>query len=108
MKDDIEIPWLGIILATGAVLLVVFLLHLGGLSIFKVFGPEYEKTRRETWEQSPSFIHGKQQYLTRLYGEWLQADLEHKGAICTVARQEAATIDPNDVPQTLIDWECVK
>jgi hypothetical protein len=108
MKDDLEIPWTFIVLACLAVGLAVFLLHAAGYVTFKTWAPKYEEARRETFENSSAFIRGKQQYLSRLYGEWSQADDAHRGALCSVARNEAVALDPKFIPNNLKEWECVK
>jgi hypothetical protein len=107
-KDEFEIPWLGIVLFCVAIGLAVFVLNAMGYVTMKTWGPMYEEARRETFEQSPSFIRGKQQYLVRLHGEWLLADEAHRGAICSVARNEAVPLKTKDLPEMLKEWSCVK
>lgn len=106
--DDWNVPWVWIITACVAIGVAVFLLNAGGYISYKTWAPKFEEARRETFENSPSFIRGKQQYLVRLYGEWSRADAEHKGALCTVARQEMIQLKPEYLPPALSEWECVK
>lgn len=103
-----EVPWISLILWTVAVVAVCFLLYGGGYWIYTTWAPKYEEARRETFEHTPSFIRGKQQYLMRLYGEWSQADTAHRSALCAVARSEALALDAKYVPTHLQSWECVK
>lgn len=80
-----------------------------GLFSYRLWAPEREEARREVYEETPSFVHGKRQYLTRLHMEWQRAQSEGaRGAICSAARHEASTLDPKHLTETLSDWECVR
>jgi len=108
MNDDLEIPWLSIILVCVAIGLAVFVLHAMGYVTFTAWAPRFEDARRDTFEHSRSFVRGKQQHLLRLYGEWSQADPAHRKALCSIAAVEASELEPRDLPTTLASWECVK
>lgn len=43
--------------------------------------------------ETPSYVQGKQQYLTRLHYEWSQAESSQREALCALARHEASTIE---------------
>lgn len=104
--DDLNMPWATIVLVCLAIGLAVFVLNAIGYINLKTWGPKHEEVRREIFENSPSFIHGKQQYLVRLYGEWSTASAAHRDALCAVARNEALSIKPQDIPVALKTWEC--
>jgi len=106
--DEWDIPWLKIILVCCAIGVVLFMLNAVGFTSYSVWAPKFEEARRKTFEESPSFVHGKRQYLTRLYGEWQRAEPAHRGAICEVARQEASTLNPKHLTPSLAEWKCVK
>lgn len=93
----------------GAILLVVWLLGSAvGLFDLRFWAPKREVARREVFENTPSFVHGKRQYLTRLHAEWMMADSTHRIALCGLARHEASTIDPARLTPTLQAWECTR
>lgn len=106
--DEPEVPWISLVTWIAAGVVAVFLLYGGGYWIYKTWAPKYEEARRETFEQSPSYVRGKQQYLVRLYGEWSQADEAHRSALCVVARNEALGLDAKYIPSSLQQWECLK
>lgn len=96
------------------VLAMVFLAGLGfignalGLGSYAFWAPKQEAVRREVFEETPSYVHGKRQYLSRIYGQWQAADSAHRGVLCATARHEASTLDPNHLPSNLKDWSCVR
>ena len=53
-----------------AVLVVVFLFGLYGLGWMKFFEPKKENIRREIFEQTQSYVHGKIQDLAKYYDEY--------------------------------------
>lgn len=108
MRDFEDVPWIGIILWTCAIGVVLFLLNAFGWISLDFWAPKYEKTRRTVWEESASHVEGKRQHLVRLYGEWSRADEAHRGSLCAVARHEASTLKPEYLPDSIRNWECVK
>lgn len=96
----------------GALALVFALLFAGsalGLFQLKFWGPRYESARRQVWEETPSFVHGKRQYLSRLHHEWQMSESPtHRDAICATARHEASTLKPEYLPVNLRQWECAQ
>jgi hypothetical protein len=89
-------------------ILVVWGASFLGLTHYRFFGPRYESARREIFTETPSYVMGKRQFLSRLYREWEGADESHKSAICETARHEAVTLKPSYIPDHLQKWECVK
>lgn len=98
-------------------LLAVAILFIAGLGAvisgvnlagYKFWAPKREAARREVFQQSASFVQGKQQYLTRIHAEWLMADSSHKEVLCGVARHEASTLDADLLPESVKGWTCVR
>ena len=81
MKDGLKIA--GVCLL-GLVLLVAiaFALELGGLQWKRFFAPRHENVRREVFEETQSYVHGKIQDLAKYKDEYDGADSpEDKEAI---------------------------
>lgn len=104
MAKDILVGFLVLVLLLG----VIWIVQGNDFFMYKVFAPKYEKARREVFVNTPSYIAGKQQYLARLHFEWLNSDAGHREAICALARSEAATLDPQYLPNDLKTWECAR
>ena len=100
---------LAAITVVGGLFAVVFL---GGPALglwsYSFWAPKFESARREVFVETTSYVLGKQQFLSRLYRDWQEADPGHRQAICDLARHEAITIDPRHIPSNLQNWECVK
>ncbi len=107
-NDWKEIPWASVALWCVAIGMAIFLLNWMGWISFKTWAPKYEDARRETFKHSVAHVEGKQQQLVRLWGEWKQANIEHQGALCAVARHEASTLSREQIPEIIQEWECVK
>ena len=89
--------------------IIGFILNAMGLISYRFWAPQYEEARREVYEQTPSFVHGKRQMLTRLYGDWKMAESDaHRDALCQMAGHEASTLDPKHLTPSLKDWSCVQ
>ena len=58
----------------AAIILFVFILEFIGLGFFGFFAPKYEDVKREVFENTQSYVHGKIQDLQKRYGEWLKAE----------------------------------
>ena len=63
-------------------LVIMFIFGLYGLGWFKFFGPKTENIKREIFENTQSYVHGKIQDLAKYYDEYNQADgVDEKEAI---------------------------
>lgn len=94
--------------ALSLLFLLVFAANEMGLLAYRAQAPRVEAARRQVWEQSPSHVNGMRQRLARLKGEWMVADGAHREALCFTARHEASTVNLNDLPEDIRQWECVK
>lgn len=99
---------LGMLGVLAGILALVFVLSAFGLFQMKFWGPKYEAARRDIFVETPSYVQGKAQYLSRLHFEWKQADGGQRTALCALARQEASTIDSELLPGAVRSWECVR
>ncbi len=101
------VKWTLIALVVLALLIVG--LNTLGITSIHIFGTRYENARREVFENSASYVQGKQQHLVRLHQDWQTAESEsHRGAICSTARHEASTLKPEHLPASISSWECVR
>jgi hypothetical protein len=55
-------------------LALIFLLGLFGLGYYKFFGSKEENIRREIFENTQSYVHGKVQDLAKYYDEYNRAE----------------------------------
>lgn len=60
------------LLAVIGLIVLVFILEAAGLGMFKFFAPKKEAIKREVYENTPSFVEGKLQDLSRYYREYQQ------------------------------------
>ena len=72
--------------------------------LYKVFAPQYEKVRRETFEQSKAYNQGMIQELQNMQFEYIKADQEHKKALASIILHRAADYDENKLPPDLRDF----
>lgn len=63
------------------ILALIFALGLFGLGYYKFFGPKTENIRREIFEQTQSYVHGKVQDLAKYQNEYNKADENGKESI---------------------------
>lgn len=96
----------------GIAIVVLLVIFLGGPALglwhYSFWAPKYESARREVFIETPSYVQGKQQFLSRLYRDWQEADPNHRRVICDLARHEMATIDHRHIPSNLRTWECIQ
>lgn len=74
-----------------------FLATGGDLMIYKFFAPKMEEARREVFEQTPSYVQGKNTYIARLRLEYETAEGEQKEALRRLILTEAETIDEENL-----------
>lgn len=65
-----------------AIFALLFILELFGLGMFKFFEPKREAVRREVFENTKSYVHGKIQDLAKYYDEYRRkTDVTEREAI---------------------------
>lgn len=93
MLKNIGLWIIGIIV----ICLIAFLLGLFDLFSFKFFAPKYENARREVFEQTKSYNHGKIQDLSKYYLEYEYADYESKDAIKAVIQMSFSDFNADTI-----------
>lgn len=82
--------------------LLVFFANAIGLINYSFFGPKYENTRRNIYENTQSYNEGKRQELTKYRLEYLESkDKDDKQAIRMTILQSFANYDENKLPSDL-------
>lgn len=70
--------------------------------LYRTFAPKYEQTRREVYEQTPSYRHGMVQELQNMQFEYEKAAPEHKAALRKIILRRAADYpDQESLPPDL-------
>ena len=65
-----------------------------GLIYFQFFAPKFQAAQRDVYEQTPSYVQGKEQSLAELQFEYQRAKTQgEKNNIRSMIVNEAATID---------------
>lgn len=65
----------------------------GNLAIYKYWAPQMEDARREVFENTQSYVQGKNTYLSRLRLQYETAEGKQKDALRRIILSEAETID---------------
>lgn len=92
---------LGLVLVMG----VAFVTAGADLAMFKFFAPKYEDAKREVFENTQSFVHGKRSMLNRIRLEYESTDSPaRKAALRKMALDEASTINLDLLPAGLAGW----
>jgi hypothetical protein len=85
----------GIIGSIITIIVLLFCLELGGVYWFGFFAPMKENVRREVFENTKSYVHGKIQDLAKLYREYQSSD--DREALEAVIRSQFAEFDTKHV-----------
>lgn len=63
-----------------------------GLISYTFWAPKEQTAKRKVFEETPSFVHGKLQLLTKYKLDWTkEQDPTIRAGICSAARHEAST-----------------
>lgn len=93
MKQGFKIFGYGLILI-GALLFAGFLVDLSNLFSYKFFAPKTENIRRETFENTQSYVEGKRQAVISYMRQYnAEKSEDGKKAILYTAGQEFANFD---------------
>ena len=60
--------------------------------MLKFWGPKYEDTKREIFEESQSYVHGKNTYIARLRLDYESADGTRRLSLRRLILEESSTI----------------
>jgi hypothetical protein len=75
------------------ILLLTWAIQGNDFFMYQYFGPRYEQTRREIFEQSKAYNQGMQQELSNMQFEYYKASPEHKQALASIILHRAADFD---------------
>lgn len=82
------------LLAIIGVIVLAFALEVGGLKWERYFAPQHENVKREVFENTQSYVHGKSQDLAKYYEEYSKADdPQKKEAIASIIKMNFADFD---------------
>ncbi len=89
---------LGFLVAGLAALVLIVGLSFGfewlGIEKDRILKPKRQEVEREVFENTPSYIHGMKQQLSKLWGEWaLEQDPVARKALENVVRHRFAEFD---------------
>ena len=76
---------------------IIFIFGLAGLGYYKFFEPKKENIRREVFEQTQSYVHGKIQDLAKYYEEYNKAKPNDKEAIRQLIIMRFAEFDESKI-----------
>jgi hypothetical protein len=79
------------------VLTVVFVLGLFGLGYYKFFAPKKENIRREVFEETQSYVHGKIQDLAKYREEYYRSTDDGKEALKATIIMRFAEFDETQI-----------
>jgi len=85
------------VIAIVGLMALIFILELFGLGMFKFFGPKKENIRREIFENTKSFTHGKIQDLAKFYQEYQKADPDGTETLRAVIQSEFSDFDAEKI-----------
>lgn len=88
--------WLVVLIVVG-VFVGIFLIGLYELGLFKFFAPRRENIRREVFEQTQSYVHGKIQDLAKYYDEYEEAAEDEREALRQVIIMRFAEFDETQI-----------
>lgn len=80
-----------------AIFVAIFLIGLAGLGYYKFFEPKKENIRREVFEQTQSYTHGKIQDLAKYYEEYNKAEFGDREAIRQLIIMRFAEFDESKI-----------
>lgn len=92
-----------VVLALVIVLGLTWVVQGNDFFLYKTFGPKYEQTRREIFEQSRAFNQGMVQELQNMQFEYVKATPEQRDALASIILHRASgynledPIVPNDL-----------
>ena len=84
---------------------VIQFLFMGqSLILNKIFAPQQEQVRRETFEQSKAYRQGMVQELQNMQFQYVAADPAHKAALASIIKHRAADFPKNAMPSDLAQF----
>src|SRR3989344_4552992 len=96
MKDALKIFGIALLVVV-AVYVLGFFATGGNLAIYRFWAPQFEDARREVFEQTASYVQGKNTYIARLRAEYETAEGDQKESLRRLVLSEAETIDERNL-----------
>lgn len=88
-----------IVLGCGAGILgLMFFFQGADFFLYKTFAPAYENVRRETFENTKSYVQGTIEQIDKWQFEYIKADESSKNALAHVILQSTAAFDEENLP----------
>lgn len=81
--------------------LIGFISTGGNLALFKFWAPKIENAKREVFENTQSYVHGKVDYLSRLKYQYQKTEGVQKEALKDLILSEASNVDNEKLPYDL-------
>jgi len=97
MKESIKFFVVCIAVVT-ACMIIAFITTGYDLTIYKFWAPKQEKARREVFENTPSYVQGKIEYISKLRFEYEKADGPQKESLRSLIVSESSTVDLSNSP----------
>ena len=98
----VVLVWIASVLVVLVVLFgLAWIVQGNDFFMYKVFAPQYEKVRRETFEQTKSYNQGMVQELENMQFQYEQADDKHKAALGSIILHRAADFDETKLSSDL-------
>lgn len=93
-----------VVLILAAVLGLGWILVANDTQMMKVFGPEREAIRRNTFEQTKSFQDGVTQELRSMQFSYLKAPADQKAGLASVIKHKATQMPAQAMPADLVEF----
>lgn len=100
MKDGISAFIVGVLVIAG-IMAITWAIQGNDFFMYKFFGPKYEQTRREIFEQSKAYNQGMIQELQSLQLDHAKGNVEQKAAIRSIVLHRYADFDDSKLPGDL-------
>jgi len=95
---------LSIVSCLAVIFAIVWVVQGNDFFLYKVFAPQYEQVRRDTFEQSKAYNQGMIQELRSMQFQYEQAGPEHKAALASIILHRMADYDVNKLPPDLYQF----
>ena len=92
MKEGFKV-FVVALLALVAIYVIGFLATGGNLAIYRFWAPQMEDARREVFEQTQSYVQGKNAYISRLRLQYESTEGRQREALRRLVLAEVETID---------------
>ena len=86
-------------------ILLMFILEYAGLGFTAFFEPKKENIRRNVFEETQSYVQGKNQDLAKDYKEWMETTPDNRVVIENVVREQFANYKIKNIESVVLqNW----